>query len=717
MDRQFELGILDHVKTMVCVLDDEGRVVHVNRTAVSLLEAEGPEALIGRAFVEFVTPLYREVIDVFLAGELDGHAAEELPVKMLTETGRQLDVKLRLLSGLESPTFGGRRVVLGQDVSGLIRYGEGILRSERRFRDMVATSMFLKAVCHWPRIVFINKAGARLLGASDSDKLVGRAITEFIQPDYRFVFEEGIEALLEETGSVPLKVMPLTGGERDMQFSFYRVGLSQPPEVMIEARDITSHNNAVAALKEMIETLEARVEVRTEELTCEIKERRKAEIRIRYQAHYDALTGLPNRNLFFNTLPKTLEGMEKSGEKLALMFIDLDGFKDVNDLLGHDAGDALLKETGQRLVASVRPRDIVARLGGDEFTVILPALRKTEDIAPIARRVLRNLRQPFVLDGREANVSGSIGIAIFPEDAIDAESLIKSADAAMYLAKEQGKANYQFFTRALRQREAENQAISRALERALDGEEFSLLYLPKFSLRDQRITGVEALLRWRNPALGMVDPKRFIPLLEERGLIGKVGDWVLRAAGQQWHAWRKAYGLNLKLSLNISARQLRARDFADQFLEQLAAVGLEPEQVELEITETSVIAQRSRATDVLRALHDAGVALTLDDFGTGYASLRYLQSLPITSVKIDRTFVATIASDDEDWAIVQGIVNMAHGLGKSVVAEGVETREQLHKLEALGCDEVQGFFFSPPLSVGDMEEFLRGTVGEMALQI
>lgn len=696
--------ILDNVENLVCRIAD-GLVTGINRPGAALLGSKEPADLVGRPFRQFVDPLYHEAVEAFLAGEFEEE--DGLPVKMVSVKGAAIEMKLRRLVPAASVEADGKDCVLvGQDVSALIRYGEGLLHSLRRFRDLVSTSLDLKAICQWPRITYINAAGVRMLGGESVNDITGRDLTDFVHANYRLLFEAGPEVLLEEDGVVPAKVVGLDGVERDVQFSFDSGEDGDASSVMVEGRDITAHNKAVAALKDMIENLEEKVDERTFELRAEIQERRKTEELVRYQADYDALTGLPNRNLFFRTLPKCVRDAASRDEILALMFIDLDGFKDVNDLLGHDAGDLLLKQSAQRLTASVRPRDIVSRLGGDEFTIILPGITQTDDIAPIARRVLDTLRTPFDLDGRQGHVSGSVGIACFPEDAEDAEGLVKAGDAAMYLAKNQGKANYQFFTGALRKKEAESQALGRALDRALEAEEFSLLYLPKVSLEDQRVVGVEALLRWKSESLGLVNPDRFIPLLEEKGMISAVGDWVLRTASEHWRTWAGHHDGTLKIGINLSARQLRARNFVDHFMSLLDKAGLPAADVELEITETSVLSQRSRATSVLHELSEAGVGLILDDFGTGYASLRYLHSLPVSAVKIDRTFVDQLPEDPEDKAIARGIITMAHGLGRTVVAEGVETSEQLDVLRDIGCDQAQGYLFAPPLTPEGVEVFL-----------
>ncbi len=693
-------SVLDCVPNIVCLLD-AGRIVYANRLAVTTLGVEAADSIVGRSIADFATPLYKDVVTALLVGAFA--KGEEVPVKLQTADGVPFDAKLAAVPLAGSS---GLLCLIGRDISTLIHYGSGLLKSKRRLHDLIEASQNLQVVCLWPEIEFVNSAGIRLLGGESAQAICGTKITDYIHANYRILFEEGIEALLEEDEVLPMMLVNGVGEELDVQMSFSRVGWSEPPEILVEARDITAHNKAVVALKEMIENLEDLVDARTTELRRENAERRKAEQLVRYQATYDALTSLPNRSLFFQTLPDVVRAMEAQGEMMALMFIDLDGFKDVNDLLGHDAGDLLLVETGKRLVAGVRPHDTVARLGGDEFTVILPKVQGADDAARVVRRVLEMLKTPYNLDGREAQISGSIGIALYPNDAEDVDGLVKAADTAMFLAKDRGKATYQFFTSELREQEIETQAMSLALEQALEDGEFLLCYLPKVSLTDGRVTGLEALLRWKSASMEAVRPDRFIPLLEERGLISEVGDWVLRTAARQWQEWSCRYGNDLKIAINISARQLRARGFVKHFCSILDSEGLPYEALELEVTETSVLTQRSRATQVLHDLAKQGVPLTLDDFGTGYASLRYLQSMPVNSVKIDRTFIDNMLDDEEDRAIVKGIIFMAHAFNRKVVAVGLETEAQRDMLRELKCDEAQGFLICQPLAVDDVDAFL-----------
>lgn len=442
-------------------------------------------------------------------------------------------------------------------------------------------------------------------------------------------------------------------------------------------------------------------------VTRDITQRKQDEERIRYQANYDALTGLPNRSLFMDRLAQALPTMRRAGRKLALMFLDLDGFKLVNDTLGHDVGDLLLQETAHRISSAVRDGDTVARLGGDEFTVIMPNLEDPKKVPIGAKRILDALAKPYNLEGHEAFVSGSIGITIFPDDAdIDSE-LIKNADAAMYQAKEQGKDTFQFYTADLNDAVKQRLILKNGLSKALEREEFELFYQPKLDLTTGRITSVEALLRWTNPELGAISPVEFIPLLEETGMVIEVGEWALRVACAQHKAWLNAGLPAIRVAVNLSARQLREPDFVDIVERVLAETNVGPEGLELEITESMLMSDASKAVVALEKLHDRGLHIAMDDFGTGYSSLSYLKRFPIDTIKIDRSFVSDIATNPDDAEIIRTIITMGHTLNRKIVAEGVEDENQLSLLRDYQCDEIQGYFISRPLPADQATAFIR----------
>jgi diguanylate cyclase (GGDEF)-like protein/PAS domain S-box-containing protein len=439
----------------------------------------------------------------------------------------------------------------------------------------------------------------------------------------------------------------------------------------------------------------------------DVTKRKQDEERIRYQATYDALTDLPNRALFLDRLNQALPTMARAGARLGLMFIDLDGFKLVNDTLGHDLGDQLLCEAAARLGKCVRSGDTVARLGGDEFTVIMPNLHEPRDAPLVANRVLDALSKPFDLKRHEAFVSASIGITIFPDDASDANGLLRNADTAMYRAKEQGKANFQFYTADLNREVKERLIVKNGLSKALERNEFSLYYQPKLDLKNGRITSVEALMRWHNRDLGMVSPARFIPVLEETGLVVEVGAWAIRTACAQHKAWKDLGLPPLRVAVNLSARQLREISFVTVFESALKETGVGPEGIEIEITESMLMSDSARTVVALRDLSDMGVRIAMDDFGTGYSSLSYLRRFPIDTIKIDRSFVADIVSKSDDAEIIRTIITMGQTLNRWVVAEGVETEEQAALLKGYKCDEIQGYYLSPPLPADKLTRFMQ----------
>jgi diguanylate cyclase (GGDEF)-like protein len=486
----------------------------------------------------------------------------------------------------------------------------------------------------------------------------------------------------------------------------------------IEARD--------AALARHRENLEEDVERRTAEIQSvnvelkrQIDQREKAEDRIRYLAYYDGLTGLPNRQLFQERLQNALATAKQKGTSLGLLFLDLDRFKQVNDTLGHSVGDELLCEVSDRMMSCVRFSDYVARtgvtepvgevsrLGGDEFTLLLPAIRDPQDAAKVAERVLEDLAKPFAVKGYELAATASIGIAVYPFDGEDSETLLRNADTAMYHAKSHNRNNFQFYTEEMNTVAARKLLIASRLRGALERGEFSLHYQPLRDAVSGKVSGAEALLRWNDPESGPVGPDEFIPIAEDTGLIIDIGEWVLRTACEQARAWHDEGFQDIRMAVNVSSHQFRQTGWSETVAEILREAGLSPAQLELEMTETAIMQNDDATMAALSELSDMGVGLALDDFGTGYSSLSYLRRFPIDRVKIDRSFVGDITSDPEDAAITAAILAMAQSLQLLVVAEGVETVEQADFLRERGCDELQGYLFSRPVPAADFVRFLE----------
>ncbi len=438
-----------------------------------------------------------------------------------------------------------------------------------------------------------------------------------------------------------------------------------------------------------------------------VTEKKLYEERLDHLAHHDPLTGLPNRLLFSDRLSQSLAQAQRHNRTLAVMFLDLDRFKLINDTMGHNAGDVLLWQVAGRLTKRLRDVDTIARMGGDEFTIILTDVTSSQDVAGIGERVLSLFAEPFVLMGREMYVSTSVGISIFPSDGSDTETLVRNADAAMYRAKEQGKNSCCLYTESLNAAAMEQMTLLNSLRKAVQGDQFRLHYQPRVDIRTGQILGVEALLRWVHPETGPIPPSQFIPIAEENGLIEPITDWVLQTACEQNKAWQRAGLPPVEVAINVSARHLESHGLAQTVKRVLERVGLAPEWLGVELTESALMRSPETSIEVLQMIRAMGVKVSLDDFGTGHSSLSKLKSLPMDTVKIDQSFVKDINTNREDAAIAQAIVAMAHGLNLRVLAEGVETLEQLEFLRALECDEVQGYFISRPVPPEELEECLR----------
>ncbi|MDH3637611.1 MAG: EAL domain-containing protein, partial [Gammaproteobacteria bacterium] len=451
----------------------------------------------------------------------------------------------------------------------------------------------------------------------------------------------------------------------------------------------------------------------------DITEQKQAEEEIRRLAYFDTVTGLPNRAAFEERLSQAVALAKRNDRQLAVLFLDLDNFKRINDTLGHTIGDLLLKEIAGRLLTAIRRSDTVtrnqpdeddknlARLGGDEFIVLLSEIRRSEDAAIVANRILETLSQPVNVAGHEISVTPSIGIAVFPKDGDDVESLLKNADVAMYAAKRRRKNQYQFFAEKMNATALWRLKLEERLRKALERQELELHYQPLVDLSTEKILGVEALLRWNHSKLGQVPPAEFIPVAEETGLIAKIGEWVLRSACSQAKAWRNS-GLPIaRMSVNISVVQFVQSNFVDLVVKILKQTGLEADALELEVTESLLMKNAEEAVNTLNALKKLGIGLAIDDFGMGYSSLAHLKRLPIDRVKIDPTFICGLDSSPKDAAIVRAILAMALTLDLGVIAEGVETVEHLRFLKAHGCNEAQGHYFGRPLPHADVAGLLR----------
>lgn len=521
---------------------------------------------------------------------------------------------------------------------------------------------------------YVNDAMAKLYGYPRPQSMIGKPMRE--------LYDDG-EADRLTTTIVP--AVRLRGRWRGEANGRRRDGFTFPQEISLTA---TSDGGMVSIVRD-------------------ITERTYAEEQIKHLAYHDALTGLPNRLLFKDRLTVALSHAQRDHSRLAVLFLDLDRFKVINDSLGHNIGDQLLQAVAARVQSCVRDSDTVARLGGDEFTLLLPSLGKSEDAALVAQKIIEAVRYPFHIEGREFFITTSIGISLYPEDGADAATLIKNADTAMYQAKEQGRDNYQLFNAFVNAKALQRIALEHGLRRALVNQELTLYYQPIFDLRTGRITGMEALMRWTHPDMGSVPPAVFIPLAEATGVMVSLGGWAMREACSQAKSWHDAGFRNLSLAVNLSVTQLQQMDLVERVRDILAETGIRPDLLELEITESSAMQSPELSVRILYELKKLGIRVSLDDFGTGHSSLSYLKRFPIDTLKIDQSFVRDINSDSDTAAIVTAIIAIAHSLRLKVIAEGVEDSEQAAFLKRYACDQMQGYLVKPPVPASEFLQLMH----------
>jgi diguanylate cyclase (GGDEF)-like protein/PAS domain S-box-containing protein len=553
--------------------------------------------------------------------------------------------------------------------------------SEAKFRtlaDTVASAIF---IFDERRLLYVN-AWTEALTGWPRETLLAMGFWDLVHPEDR----PEIQRLVTARG----------GGEAGLERQEFRL---QGRDGRVRWVDLTT---ALIAFEGRTATLGT---------AFDVTDRKRVEEQIQHQAYHDALTGLPNRMLFLDRLQIALAHARRQGGQPAVLFLDLDDFKVINDTLGHATGDRLLQGLAERLITNVREDDTVARMGGDEFTLLLPNVGRVEDAARLAGKLLEAVAQPFQIDGQDLFVTTSVGVSLYPGDGEDAETLLKNADRAMYRAKELGRNNYQLFAPALNVRAVNRLSLETRLRRALEREEFLLHYQPQVNLATRRIVGLEALIRWREGDGALLEPAEFIPVAEEARLILPLGQWILRAACKQARAWQDQGLPEVRLAVNLSARQFQQQDLIRSVFFAVRDAGLPPRRLELEITESAAMQNVDRTIGMLHGLRDMGVRISMDDFGTGHSSLSYLKRFPIDAVKIDQSFVRDMTSDPSDAAIVKAIVAMAHSLGLNVVAEGVETLAQADFLRRTGCDEMQGYLVGRPLPADEITEALRARVG------
>jgi diguanylate cyclase (GGDEF)-like protein/PAS domain S-box-containing protein len=540
---------------------------------------------------------------------------------------------------------------------------------------------------------FLNDRVESLLGFS-RDELIGKHYTELVDDDHlelaRNVFNE------RRTGD-----RAVSNAEMRLKSRQARRGAR-----FFHAHAIWTELTAMGVYSDPKERTRENF-VGTYGIARDISERKEAQEVISFQAYHDLLTHLPNRALLKDRLSLAITQARRSKRRLAVMFLDLDRFKIVNDTLGHSMGDRLLKAVANRLQSCLRRGDTLSRFGGDEFTLLLPEVRTRDDVVVIATKILDRLGGPFVIDGHELFVGASIGVAMYPEAGETGEALIQNADIAMYHVKGRGKNGYQFFSEEMNHKYSTRLSMERELRNGLTQEELVVYYQPQVALETGDIVGVEALVRWRHPERGLVEPGDFLPMAEETGLITQIDTFVQRRAFADVAGWQRGGLGDIRLSVNLSAPQIEQEDFVDNFVADMAAAGMDPARVKLEITENILMQDMEVVIPKLKQLRQLGVQIAIDDFGTGYSSLSYLQQFPIHTLKIDRSFVGDIRAEQGDASIVNAIVAMARGLNLDLIAEGVENRTQLRYLRSQGCSEVQGFIFSDPVPADQVKLMLQ----------
>jgi diguanylate cyclase (GGDEF)-like protein/PAS domain S-box-containing protein len=575
-----------------------------------------------------------------------------------------------------------------------------VARSEAHFRSLIENAsdavMVLDASL---QVRYASPSLERVLGFAPED-VVGKSPVQFVNEGDADAMQRALEAAAATPGVGPTLEFRCAGDGAPKYLEATVANMLDNPAVegiVINMRDVTERWH-------------------TEELRGE---KIRAEEQIRQLGLYDSLTDLPNRHLFKEQLSDAVARADRTGQALVMLSLNLDRFKRINDTLGREVGDLLLKEVASRLTKSLRQTDYVtrndshaashhiARQGGDEFTVLLGDLSQAQEATKVARRILEALSQPFNLNGNEIVMSASIGIAVYRLDGNDAESLLKNADAAMHYAKEQGKNNCQYYNDKMNTSAFQKMTLESNLHKALERDEFSLYYQPKIDVASGSTIGVEALIRWRHPDLGLVSPAEFIPMAEESGLIVPIGEWVLDSACAQLRAWQEDGLTPVPVAVNLSAKQFHQQNIAAIVMRALQDHGVDPRLLELEITESTAMRNAEATGTTLRNLKALGVRIAIDDFGTGYSSLSYLKRFPIDSLKIDRSFVTELPGNQDDATIAQAIITMAHALRLKVIAEGVETEAQLEFLTANGCDEIQGYYFSRPLPAEQCTQLLR----------
>ena len=669
--KEAEIRMLaDNVPVLIAYFDAKELRCRFANKAYARMWGWDEDSILGRSVQEVIGSEGYAAIAPHIEGVIRGETVTyERTIRDAQGDDRILEVNLRPQRGEGGKTLAA--FVLIHDITRHRRAEQAMRESEERLRKFSEATQ-VGIVFHEDGLVTdCNDALLRLTGYR-FDELVGSQIIQYVSPAFR---EEALDVV--------------------------RKGLEHPYESEIVAKDGTripvEFEGRALPFKDKVYRLS---------VVRDIRRRRASQARIDFMAHHDLLTGLPNRALLLDRLEFILATARRRGGQAAILFIDLDNFKTVNDSLGHAAGDALLKIIAARIPNALREVDVVSRHGGDEFLVVLPDLEDDEGPVPVAEKLLATIAEPMELEGQSISVSPSIGIAVFPRDGETPDALIKNADAAMYLAKERGRSNYQFFNERLAENAHRALTLETRMREAIRDQAFLIHYQPQMRVDTGEVIGVEALIRWPQKDGGWIEPNDFIPVAEQRGLIRTIGKWVLREACRQNVEWQKAGLKPLPVAVNLSSVQFRQRDFVSEVEEALAESGLAPGFLEFELTESMLMSDTNDMVRTLEGLKALGVKLAIDDFGTGHSSLMHLKRFPIDKLKIDRTFVRDTPDDADDCAITAAVIDLARNMGITSIAEGVDRREQLDFLKSRGCEEAQGFLFCRALPPDEIASWL-----------
>lgn len=675
-------NMIELAPDLITICNTDGVIDTLNPAGCAMLLLSTDKAH-GALFQDYVHPDFRKYFDNGFSELLGEH--RRATMKLLAEDGREVDVEVAAVAyGSAQGEQPNQIMLLARDVTERNRAMREVSEREEFLRSIMDTTVDgLITINEMGVIETANPAAERIFGYSKSG-LLGEKIANLI-PDARGRRQSDARSVLKSLEAVP----GIPAGREVL--GLRKEGSTFPLEVSLSDFVLRDRVHYIAVMRD-------------------ITERKRAEDKLKFLATRDPLTHLPNRYLFNERLREAAFSTDENGGKTAVLFIDLDNFKHINDAMGHSAGDVVLQLAGKRLESCVRGKDMVARLSGDEFTVILEDVREEGEVEAVANRMLRQLAQPFHVDGKELYTSGSIGVVVYPDNCNNVDDLLKNVYTASHHAKKQGRNNFQFYSSTLSANALRRMSIEHGLRHALENDELYIAYQAKVDLRTGRVIGAEALARWTNPDLGPVSPVEFVPIAEETGLIVPIGDWILETACRQAKSWIDKGLDDVTVAVNLSVRQFNQGNLAQRVGEVLEMTGLPSANLDLELTESMLVENADETVRVLRELKALGIALSIDDFGTGYSSLSYLTKFPLDSLKVDRSFVIGLPDNPDAVTMAKAIVNMAKNLGLKVIAEGVENERQSTFLHGLGSDIGQGYLYSRPVSFDDFVRLAGGNV-------